>query len=366
MRFRLLPDSHLGWTPYAWLVYLSWFLLYAMFASRTPLDWALNGAALTVFLALYFRGFWLEGQALITVAFALVGLGVVMTPLNPGASSFFIYGAAFLGEAVRPVIAFRWLVLIMAIVAFEAWLVPLRPEAWLTGLILSGVIGGTNIHFAEVRRKDAALLEARQAAEHLAVVAERERIARDLHDLLGHTLSVIVLKSELASKVAERDPARALAEIRDVERISREALQEVRGAVRGYRAERIEDEVARGRAALAAIGVTVHADIAPLGDAGHLEPTLALAVREALTNVLRHARARHCEVVLEQHDDGLRLIVQDDGVGGSHVDGSGLSGMRARLAQIGGSVTVTGDRGTRVEMSAPRAPRAMPAGMEAT
>jgi two-component system, NarL family, sensor histidine kinase DesK len=358
MRFRLLPDSHLGWTPYAWLVYLSWFLLYAIFASRTPLDWTINAAALAVFLVLYFRGFWLEGQALITVSFALVGLGVVMMPFNPGASSFFIYGAAFLGEAARPAVAFRWLLLIMAIVAIEAWLVSVRLEAWLTGLILSGVIGGTNIHFAEVRRKDAALLDARRAAEHLAVVAERERIARDLHDLLGHTLSVIVLKSELASKIAERDPTRALAEIRDVERISREALHEVRGAVRGYRAGRLADEIARGRAALAATGVTLHADIAALDDAGSLEPALALAVREALTNVLRHARARRCDVLLEKQDGRLRLVVQDDGVGGAHAEGTGLSGMRARLEDVGGSLAVHGDHGTRIEMTVPWPPDA--------
>ncbi len=86
-----------------------------------------------------------------------------------------------------------------------------------------------------MRRKDANLRVAQQAVEEMARIAERERIGRDLHDLLGHTLSVIVLKSELASKLADRDPARAVAEIRDVERISREALTEVRKAVRGYR-----------------------------------------------------------------------------------------------------------------------------------
>jgi two-component system, NarL family, sensor histidine kinase DesK len=142
-----------------------------------------------------------------------------------------------------------------------------------------------------------------------------------------------VLKSELASKVAERDPARALAEIRDVERISREALQEVRGAVRGYRAERLEDEVARGRAALAAIGVTVHADIAPLGDAGtssprwrsrcaRPSPTSCGTRTRALRGPSRAARRTACA-------SSSRTTVS----AGAHAEGSGLSGMRARLAQ---------------------------------
>ena len=100
--------------------------------------------------------------------------------------------------------------------------------------------------------------------EHLATIAERERIARDLHDLLGHTLSTIVLKAELASKVARPRPGRALREIRDVERISRNALAEVRQAVYGYRGERLESEIATARTALEAAGVTLVADVPAL------------------------------------------------------------------------------------------------------
>jgi two-component system, NarL family, sensor histidine kinase DesK len=354
MRLRLLPDSPLGWTPYAWLIYLSWYIVYAVATSRTAADWSVHGAGLVIFLVLYFRAFWHEGNALVAMAFAIVGLGVLLSPRNPGAACFFIYGAAFLGEAVRPGPAVRWLSVILGIIALEAWLVPLSWQAWLPGLVFSAIIGGTNIHFAELRRKDAALLEARQATEHMAVVAERERIARDLHDLLGHTLSVVVLKAELASKLAERDPQRAVAEIRDVERISREALQEVRGAVRGYRAERLEDEVARGRAALSAAGVTLSAAPVPVVLGPEIERALALAVREALTNVIRHSHATHCEILVEPDGGELRVVVQDDGVGGAHLEGSGLSGMRDRLAEVGGNLSVTGGRGTRLVLSVPR------------
>ena len=131
----------------------------------------------------------------------------------------------------------------------------LSPSFWVPATVISILVGGSNIHFCEMRRKDRALIKAHEAAEHLATIAERERIARDLHDLLGHTLSVIVLKSELASKLADRDPTRAIREIRDVERISRDALAEVRQAVHGYRGERLDEEVATARRALDAAGV---------------------------------------------------------------------------------------------------------------
>lgn len=354
MRIRLLPhDSPLGWTPYAWLIYLSFYIVFALWTSDTAADWAIHAVGLVVFLCLYFRAFWLKGEALLRMALVIAGLGVVLSPHNAGANAFFIYGAAFLGEAVRPARAAAWLLVIVAVIAVEAWVAPLPWQTWLPGIVFSLLIGGTNIHFGELRRKDRALLDARKDGERLAAIAERERIARDLHDLLGHTLSVIVIKSELASKLADRDPQRAAAEIRDVERISRNALQEVRQAIHGYREETLAQELANGRQALAAAGVTLVGDVPPLALEPATERALALGLREALTNVLRHARARRCEVHVERTDSTLRVVVQDDGVGGGEPEGTGLSGMRARLAGIGGSVVRDGSRGTRLELSVP-------------
>jgi two-component system sensor histidine kinase DesK len=355
MRFRLLPHSPLGWTPYAWLVYLSLYVVFAVAQADTAVEWLMHGAGLVVFLGLYFRAFWLQGTALLGISFAIVALGVLMIPVNIGASSFFIYGAAFLGDARRPAVAVRWLALIVAIVLVEAWLVPLPPQAWVPAAVFSVLIGGTNIHFCELRRKDRALLAAREAAEHLAAIAERERIARDLHDLLGHTLSVIVIKSELAAKLADRDPARAASEIRDVEQISRKALQEVRRAIHGFRGESVEQELATGRAALAAAGVELVTTVGRLDLPGETERALALGVREALTNVIRHSRATRCEVAAEYGPGTVRLIVQDNGVGGPSGEGAGLSGMRTRLAEVGGDLRRDGSRGTRLVLSVPRA-----------
>ena len=353
MRIRLLPDSPLGWTPYAWLIYLSFFVMYGIAVNDSVRDWAIDGTALVVFLVLYFRAFWLQGPALVRMAFAIVLLGVILIPRNPGASTFFIFGAAFLGQAARPSIAVRWLALIVVILALEAWLMPLPRSAWIPGIVVSLMVGGTNIHFGEVRRKDEALMKAHQQAEHMAAVAERERIARDLHDLLGHTLSVIVIKSELAAKLADRNPERAIREIREVERISRKALNEVRQAIHGYRGESLAGELANGRAALEAAGVSLVAGIDPVSLEADEERALALGLREAITNVIRHARARHCTVTLTRRDGAVRLAVEDDGVGGTQDDGAGLSGMRARLAAFGGTVNRDGERGTRLTLVIP-------------
>ena len=353
MRLRLLPESSpLGWTPYAWLVYLSFFVLYGV-ANNSPRDWLIDGPALVVFLILYFRGFWVTGTPLLLIALAIAGLGVLISPRNLGANCFFIYAAAFMGDVGPPATAIRWLLVIIGIVVLETLVIGLSPAVWIPAIVISLIIGGSNIHFSEVRRKDKALVQAHQTAEHLAKIAERERIARDLHDLLGHTLSIIVLKSELAAKIADRDPARAVREIRDVERISRNALTEVRNAIHGYRGERLQQELATGRAALEAAGVSLETNVAEQSLAQDHERTLALALREAVTNVIRHARAHNCRIELHRTDGVVTLTIEDDGVGGERGEGSGLSGMRKRLAEIGGTLERDGQRGTKLTLTIP-------------
>ncbi len=185
-------------------------------------------------------------------------------------------------------------------------------------------------------------------------MAERERIARDLHDVLGHTLSLIILKSELASKLADRDPQRARQEIRDVERISREALSEVRQAVRGYRAG-LQHELDGAAEMLRAASIVLTTQLDPIPLAPAQEAILALALREAVTNVVRHADAKRCTIGLGRTGDEIRLFVSDDGRGGTREDGAGVTGMRERIAALGGSVIRDGSRGTTLTVTLPLA-----------
>jgi two-component system sensor histidine kinase DesK len=354
MRFRLLPKgAREGWPAYAWLIYLGLYISYAFYINRTALAWLIDAAVLGTFLALYFRGYWVWGRQAIPIVVAIAALGVLTSPRNPGGSVFFIYAAAF-GYRLGPSrVAFKWIAAIVLVVIVEALTIGLSPQAWIPAVLFSLIVGGVNVHFTELRHKDTKLARAQEEIEHMAKIAERERIARDLHDLLGHTLSVIVLKAELASKIAERDLPRALNEIRDVERISRNALTEVRQAISGYRGERLQDELATGREALEAAGVTVSSHIEPVGLGPDQERTLAFALRESITNVIRHARARRCEIRLSRNGQGLVLAIADDGVGGAVEDGAGLSGMRARVTALGGTVERDGRTGTRVTVTLP-------------
>jgi two-component system sensor histidine kinase DesK len=191
--------------------------------------------------------------------------------------------------------------------------------------------------------------------EHLAKVAERERIARDLHDVLGHTLSLITLKAELARKLVDRDPGRAKQEMQDVETTSRAALADVREAIRGYRSDGIFAELARARAALETAGVAVECDTDRVALSPEQESVLSLALREAVTNVVRHADASRCNVSLKRSEALCTLEISDDGCGAAGPEGNGLRGMRERLEALGGSLRLLTSNGTRLIIDLPLA-----------
>ena len=353
---RLLPhDSDRGWTPFAWVIYIIPFLCTPLFARRfaTPGGWALFLVTTAVFLVLYFRSYWVQGRELILLATATTALGIALWTLAPGAGAFFIYATGMLGTLASPKIAARGVAIVAVIIVAEAWLLRIDWFNAIWPLVFSVIIGGINIHYSQVGRSNARLRLAQDEIEHLAKVAERERIARDLHDVLGHTLSLVILKSELASKLAEREPERARDEIRDVERIAREALTEVRAAVRGYRSGGLEAEVERARKALATAGVALEAEVSK----EHLPPAheavLALALREAVTNIVRHANARQCRLAVNVNSERCTMRIADDGRGGNAPFGSGLTGMRERVEALGGTLSREGSRGTVLEVALP-------------
>ena len=225
-------------------------------------------------------------------------------------------------------------------------------------IFLTGIIGGGNIFFAQQKRADRQLREAQDENLALAAVAERERIARDLHDVLGHT--VIVLKAELASRLIDRDAAsdhqRAATEIADVERIARTALAEVREAIGGYRSRGLAAEIEAARLTLDAAGVTLMLDSEPT-TATHLsaaeETALALALREAVTNIVRHARATTCRLRFITDAGRRRLVVEDNGEHAIAREGNGLRGMRERIESLGGQLSLEHDNGTRLLIELP-------------
>ena len=210
------------------------------------------------------------------------------------------------------------------------------------GTFLSTMVTAAILSLSEAVRE---LRAAREELARRAVEKERMRFSRDLHDLLGHTLSVIVVKSEAARRLAPRDMEAALGQITDIESVGRQALTEIREAVTGYREGSLATELDRARSALSA------ADIAPVvRQSGppltpQNEALLGWVVREAVTNVLRHSGATRCEITLDGIMDRVRLTIADDGTGDSSatgpaegIGGTGLKGLTERLAVAGGSL----------------------------
>jgi len=354
--------------PYLWLVYLGALVFQPAFdPDTTAWDWLATAAMVVVFLPVYRASLGTRDQRRLGLLLAaLAGLGLLGSLVNAGAGVFVVYASALAGrlEPVRR----AWLAIAGLVAVAGLGLVispvpmPWRLLAVLPVLVFVLVIGAAGIIEVERERTHARLRRADEEIERLATIAERERIARDLHDLLGHTLSVIVLKSELAGRLVRSDPDRAEQEVREVEQTARTSLGEVRSAVAGYRARGLGAEVVNARRALSAADVDLQATIDLPVLSAEQEATLALALREAVTNIVRHADAHHVTIRAEATSEQVCLEVGDDGRGASGPDGSGLAGMRERATALGGHLTLRtgpfgGDRpGTMVRIALPRTP----------
>ncbi|MBW8755929.1 MAG: sensor histidine kinase, partial [Sphingomonadales bacterium] len=190
----------------------------------------------------------------------------------------------------------------------------------------------------------------------LATLAERERIGRDLHDLLGHTLSLITLKSELAKRLALADPARAQQEMEEVERVARHTLAEVRSAVTGLRAGDLASELVSARLMLEASGIALSVELPDgLDLPKQTGASLALVLREAITNIHRHSRATEARVIITRNGQEFSMRIVDNGCGGLAAHGNGVSGMRERVRQIGGRLAIDSPakQGTALEIGIP-------------
>jgi len=361
-------QSRWGWM---WLAYTV-FLFIRPLVEPSRILWLGTIACLIVFVTI-FRGLFRDADGAhpkrFWMAVATFVLGLAVFPWNGGASTFFIYAAAFLPfiiESSRRAITLILVgsVLILAEGAIFTIAVPSGTFhiGWANtffAIFLVVVIGGGNIHFAEQKRAELKLRAALEENVTLAAVAERERIARDLHDVLGHTLSVIVLKAELAGRLVSVDPARAVAEMGDVERTSRAALAEIREAIGGYRSRGLAAEIDAARRTLEAAGVTLVAErkLDRESFSPREETALALALREAVTNIVRHARATTCRLRFVSEAGHRRLVVEDDGQHLVASEGNGLRGMRERIESLGGSFSlecgIEQNHGTRLTIDLP-------------
>ena len=348
------------WRPFnlIWLVYSGFFFVDPL-QRNTRAVWLLFAGAYACFLTIYLLLITVRsGAKRALLLLALTILGAAYYPYNSGAGGMLIYVAAFAPFMTESLpLAGAMIAAATLITAAEGMLLHQTPWAWGVMAFMSASIGVGNLFGAVRVRANERLNLAQEQIEHLATLAERERIARDMHDVLGHTLSVVVLKSELAGKLVDNDAQRARQEIAEVEQIARQALGEVREAIRGYRAEGIAAEIARARRTLDAAGVRLESQGESVRLAPALESVLSLVLREAVTNILRHAGATSCRLELAADSGGTRLSVHDNGRGAIEKEGHGLRGMRQRVEALGGRLEIDSRQGTRLTAEIPHVAR---------
>lgn len=196
-------------------------------------------------------------------------------------------------------------------------------------------------------------IESQRQAGTRAILEERERVARDVHDVLGHTLTVIALKSELAGKLLERDPGRAQAELREITHLARESIEEVRQTVAGLKVQSLSEEITAASQALESAGIDLRREGSAWSDLDSIpaanQAVFAWVIREATTNIIRHTAARRATIKLDRSS----LTITDNGVGISpEAAGHGLEGLKARVEQVGGTLSIVGKRGVASTESA--------------
>ncbi|WP_234582746.1 sensor histidine kinase [Micromonospora sp. MH99] len=282
------------------------------------------------------------------VAFALLGVGVALAYAGgPEGWLVLLLYVATAGAVgfVRVAWGFAWVggsaaaVVIIGVVD--------RASATDTAqmALITVLAGALTLAFARTARLVEELRRTQRELARTAVEQERLRFARDLHDLLGHTLSLVVVKAEVVRRLAPTDLQRAAAEAADIERIGRTALTEVREAVTGYRERSFARELDGVRTALADVGITVSVSDVGRPLSVEADDAFGWVLREGVTNVVRHSRASRCDVDVTSDADEAVLTIRDDGVGGRPQFGNGLRGLAERLAQAGGTLHVGPARG---------------------
>jgi two-component system, NarL family, sensor histidine kinase DesK len=369
-QFHMFPQRF-GFFPYVWLLYLLMpaFNLQAEHGVKLLLGVLMLVLFAVTYRQLYWAGsgrafhLWLGLQLLLVVV-----LSVFYTPYN-----FYLgfYSANFIGWYTdktlfrRAYTMFALSVLLPLLLSMRSMelssLVFLFPFLLIMLVFPFGARSLTSNRLLE-RKLD----QANEVIKEMVKREERMRIARDLHDTMGHTLSLITLKSQLVEKLAAKDPERAQAEAREIQRTSRAALRQVRELVSEMRAVSVAEELAEAGEMLrsAEIALEVEGDVSLEGISDLTQNILSLCIKEAVTNIVKHSGADRCRIIIEITEGNVRITIEDNGIGlrqtgeagGAYRAGNGLKGMAERLSLMDGSLTLTpgGTRGTSLSVVIPR------------
>jgi two-component system sensor histidine kinase DesK len=278
-------------------------------------------------------------------------LGTLAALVTPTASTLFIYGGAFCCRLKPLKYAVAVLVVLLVWIAAISWFLSFEMFFYLPCLIFTLIVGFLNIYQYALHQNKQELILSRKETHRLAQVAERERIARDLHDLIGHTFSVITLKADLAGRLLDKgqdkDLQKARTEIKQLEEISRDALSQVREVVSGYRTSDLLSELANAKNVFASVDIDFYYQFEnideqqiELDSASNKE--LAIVLHELVTNIIKHANATQVKATIKLNNGKIVLAIQDDGQGfeNSQHQGFGIQGIEERIQKLQGFVSI--------------------------
>lgn len=366
--FHIFP-KHTGLSVYVWIIFciLPFYFLFKS-STKSPMEIAVGVILILLFLVFYRLSFMYKGWPVYVFAALQILLCVAMTFLF-GYIYFSLFLALFIGN-VQNKAGFTTLYTIhlAATIASVNLGFFFQTEIFLTQLpfILICVIGVILLPLNTYNRNKQGVLEvkledANKRISELVKIEERQRIARDLHDILGQKLSLIGLKSDLAYKLIDRDPLAAKTEINDIRQTARFALSEVRDIVSQMRGAKLEDEIIRVKQILKAaeIDTVIEGSEKVSGLPMTLGNILSMCLKEAVNNVVRHSRATSCRVSFDTVDSELIMQIKDDGIGFDPKlfnEGNGLKGMQERLEFINGTLEIQSNEGTLLTINVPTVP----------
>jgi two-component system, NarL family, sensor histidine kinase DesK len=344
--------------PFVILVNLAWVFCWALIAGQSFYGVILP-TLITVPFFLYFHlcTYFYGGPVSVRLRYiaGVFLIAYLLAPFNVASLGYLIFGFFSIAFSVPVRTSTKVIAASIAVFTVELILLGHQQSTVLSVLVPAILLGISAIYTSYTTWQKIQLRRSDEEIQRLAALAERERIGRDLHDLLGHTLSVVALKSELARKLIDHDLDAARREMGEVERVARDSLTQVRNAVSGIRSTALSAELVAATALLEAQGLKVKCETENVKLPHDRETALALSLREAATNIRRHASAMKVTIRVRKEPSTVIVEVADDGRGGRIVPGNGLNGMRERLDSVGGTLALipNKDGGTLLRATVP-------------
>lgn len=357
-QFRLFPRKQ-GFFPYVWAIYL--ILPILNLSGETGIKLILGGGIIAAFAVSYRQLYWVSGRVfslwLALQMVLIMVLSLFYNPFNLYLGFFTVYSISYYTESKAFKIAFTAFVTMeLSILALVGREMEWGSMIFFTPFIIIMLITPFGMRSMNRHQKlEKELDQANEVIKELVKREERMRIARDLHDTLGHTLSLITLKSQLVEKLVTKNTERAQEEAREIQRTSRAALRQVRELVSEMRAISVAEELAEAGEMLRAaeISLEVEGDISLEGVSDLTQNILSLCIKEAVTNIVKHSSADKCSIGVVKTTGEVRVTVKDNGIGlqhqvGDHIElrgGNGMKGMAERLSLIDGNLSFNSDEG---------------------